>query len=141
MLADYDLADLLLGAQTIAMVGLSGNPQRDSFAAARYLQRNNYTVVPVNPNVSGPVLGAQPFARLEDVPVPVDIVAVFRRSEYALEVVEAAIACGAKAVWMPLGVVNEVAAQRARGAGLAVVMDRCIAVEHRRVSRYALAAA
>lgn len=141
MLDDYNLADLFLSAHSIAIVGMSNNVLRDSYAVGSYLKRNGYRIIPVNPNLVGPVLGTQPCARLRDITVPVDIVNVFRRSEYVSDIVTNAIAIGAKAIWTQLGVVDREAARRARAAGLMVVMDHCIAVEHRRVSRYALAAA
>jgi hypothetical protein len=96
------------------------------------MQRAGYRIIPVNPNETE-VLGEKSYARLEDVPEPVDIVDIFRRPEYVPEVVESAIRIGAKAIWMQEGVVHEVAAQQAREAGLQVVMDRCILKEHRRM--------
>lgn len=141
MINDYDLADLFVEARSIAVAGMSDDPSRASHAIARYLQRNGYQIVPVNPRLAGPILGVQPCARLRDIGAPVDIVNVFRRSEYMSDIVTDAIAIGAKAIWTQLGIVDREAARRARAAGLLVVMDRCIAVEHRRVSRYALAAA
>ena len=119
---------LLSAAKTIAVVGLSSKEHRPSYGVARYLQSAGYRVIPVNPNESE-VLGEKCYARLEDIPVKVDIVDVFRRSELVPEVVESAIQIGTHAVWMQEGVVNESAAERARRAGLFVVMDLCIAVE------------
>jgi hypothetical protein len=137
MLSDYELSDLLIGAHTIAVVGLSDKPERASHAVASYLKRHGYRIIPVNPNLHAPVLGEQPYANLRDIPETIDIVNVFRRSEYTPEIVEDAIMIGAHTVWMQAGVSNEAAARRARQAGLHIVMDRCIAVEHRRLSRYA----
>jgi uncharacterized protein len=119
---------LLSSAKTIAVVGLSSKAHRPSYGVARYLQSAGYHVIPVNPNESG-VLGEKCYPRLEDIPEKVDIVDIFRRSELVPEVVESAIQIGARAVWMQEGVVNETAAERARRAGLVVVMDLCIAVE------------
>jgi predicted CoA-binding protein len=119
---------LLSSAKTIAVVGLSSKTHRPSYGVARYLQSAGYRVIPVNPNESE-VLGEKCYARLEDIPEKVDIVDIFRRSELVPEVVESAIQIGARAVWMQEGVVNESAAERARRAGLFVVMDLCIAVE------------
>ncbi|KPV53721.1 CoA-binding protein [Kouleothrix aurantiaca] len=135
MLSDNEIRDVLQGARTVAVVGMSDRPERDSFAVARFLQRNGYRVIPVNPNLKGRVLGERTFASLQDIAEPVDIVAIFRRPEHAPAVVESAIAIGAKVVWMPLGIVAPAAAMRAKQAGLQVVMDRCLAIEHRRLMR------
>ena len=137
MLADNDTSELLTHAHTIAIVGLSDNMDRPSYAVASYLKRNGYRIIPVNPLLTGPVLGQQPYASLRDIKEHVDIVDVFRRPEFLPEIVEDAIAIGANVLWTQLGVVNKSAAQRARAAGLQVVEDRCIAVEHRRLARYA----
>ncbi len=135
MLSDNEIRDLLQGARTIAVVGMSDRPERDSFAVARFLQRNGYRVIPVNPNLNGRVLGERTFANLRDVCEPVDIVTIFRRPEYVPAVVDDAIGVGAKVVWMQLGIVAPAAAMRAKQAGLNVVMDRCLAIEHRRLMR------
>ena len=127
--------ELLTGSRTIAVVGLSDNPARPSHGVARYLQEQGYRIIPVNPQLTGPVLGEQPYPALEEVPEPVDLVDIFRRPADVPPVVDAAIAIGASAVWMQLGVVNEGAAQKAREAGLSVVMDRCTAIEHRAMLR------
>ena len=131
MLSDAEIKSLLQRARTIAVVGLSERPERASHSVARFLQRNGYRILPVNPNLRGPVLGEQPYASLRDIQEHVDIVDVFRRSEFVAGVVEDAIAIGADAIWTQLGVVDQAAARRAEAAGLAVVMDRCIAVVHR----------
>jgi hypothetical protein len=131
MLSRDQIRELLQSARTIAIVGLSANPDRPSYGVASYLQRQGFRVIPVNPNLGGPVLGEQPYPTLAAVPVPIDIVDIFRRSEFVSGVVDAALDVGAKAIWMQLGVVDEGAAARAEAAGLQVVMDRCIAVEHR----------
>ena len=126
------ITELLATAKTIAVVGLSSKPYRASFGVAEYLQESGYRIIPVNPNVSE-VLGEKCYARLEDVPEKIDIVDIFRRSEFVPEIVDAAIHAGARAVWMQEGVENETSAERARKAGLFVVMNRCIAKEiHKR---------
>ena len=126
------ITSLLASAKTIAVVGLSSKTHRPSFGVAKYLQSSGYRIFPVNPNESS-ILGEKCYARLEDIPEKIDIVDIFRRSELAPEIVESAIQIGAKAVWMQQGVINEAAADRARQAGMFVVMDMCIAIElHRR---------
>jgi len=114
----------------IAVVGISPRPERDSHEVARYLQSHGYTVVPVNPTVDE-VLGERCWPSLEEAPGPIEVVDVFRRSELAGEVVDGAIAIGAKAVWLQDGVIDTAAAQRAADAGLVVVMDRCMLRDHR----------
>jgi predicted CoA-binding protein len=126
-----ELRDLLSKARTIAVVGLSDNPQRPSYGVARYLQREGYEIIPVNPNLRGPVLGVEPVGSLRELGRPVDIVQIFRRPEYVPGVVEDAIAIGAGAIWMQLGIAHEEAAEKAAAAGLQVVMDSCMAVVHR----------
>lgn len=135
MLVDGEIRTLLQRARTIAVVGMSAKPDRDSYAVARFLQRNGYRIIPVNPNLTGPVLGEQPYASLRQIPFHVDIVDIFRRSEYVAEIVGDAVAVGADVVWMQLGVIDRAAAQRATAAGIGVVMDRCMAIEHRRLTR------
>lgn len=124
------IRDLLGGASTVAVVGLSDRPYRTSHAIGRALQGFGFKVLPVNPNLSGPVLGEQPYAAVEEIPEPVDIVDVFRRSEKVMPVAKDAVAAGAKALWMQSGVINEEAAAYARDHGLIVVMDRCIKVDY-----------
>jgi predicted CoA-binding protein len=114
------------------VVGLSHKRFRPSNGVADYMQRNGYRILPVNPFESA-VLGETSYADLEAIPEHVDIVDIFRRSEFVPEIVEAAIRIGARAVWMQEGVVHEEAAELARSAGLTVVMDRCILKEHRRM--------
>ena len=109
-------------SKTIAVVGLSPNPDRDSHRVASYLQRQGYHIIPINPNADE-VLGEKSYPDLISVPEPIDMVDVFRRSELVMPVVEEAIEVGASYVWMQDGVVNEEAAQKARDAGLSVVMD------------------
>ena len=128
------IPDILNSAHTIAVVGLSGNPMRPSNGVSAYMQRAGYRVIPVNPNETS-VLGEKSYRRLEDVPEKIDIVDVFRRSEYVADIVDSAIKIGAKAVWLQEGVVDEAAADRARTAGLGVVMDKCILKEHRKLLR------
>jgi predicted CoA-binding protein len=118
----------ILALRTWAVVGCSPEPWRPSHDVARFMIDRGYDVVPVNPNVDE-VLGRACHASLADVSVPVDVVDIFRRSSEAGRHVDEAIAVGAKAVWMQLGVIDEAAAERARAAGLLVVMDRCPAIE------------
>ena len=123
--------ELLKKYRTIAVVGLSSNPMRPSFGVTEYMQEAGYRIIPVNPN-EREVLGEKSYARLEDVPEKIEIVNVFRRAEEVPAVVESAIRIGAKVVWMQSGVENEAAAEKALAAGLVVVEDACILVEHRR---------
>ena len=124
---------ILTANQTIAMVGLSADPMRPSHFAAIYMQSAGYDVIPVNPRYAGQTILGQPvYAALEEIPRPVDIVDVFRRAEEVPAIAESAIAIGAKVLWMQLGVVNDAAARIAREAGLEVVMDRCVKIEHAR---------
>ena len=125
------IQELLKNSRTIAVVGLSSKLKRASYGVAQYLQSAGYRIIPVNPNEQE-VLGEKAVPRLEDIHEPVDVVNVFRRSEYAPEIVESAIRIGAKAVWMQEGVAHEQAAERARQAGLFVIMDTCILKEHAR---------
>ena len=127
------IADILHSARTIAVIGLSGKRYRPSYGVAEYMQKAGYRIIPVNPNETQ-VLGEKCYPDLDSVPDEVDIVDIFRRAEYVPEIVEAAIRKGAKAVWMQEGVVHEEAARRAAAAGLAVVMDRCILKDHRRLA-------
>ena len=125
------IAQILHDAHTIAVVGLSGKRFRPSYGVAEYLQRSGYKIIPVNP-LEQRVLGETCYPDLDSVPGPIDIVDIFRRSEFVPEIVEAAIRKGAKVIWMQEGVVHEAAAHRALAAGLLVVMDRCILKDHRR---------
>ena len=127
------ISDALIHSRTIAVVGLSGKRFRPSYGVAEYLQRAGYRIIPVNPHEAR-VLGEASYPDLESVPEPVDIVDIFRRSEFVPEIVEAAIRKGAKVIWMQEGVVHEAAARRATEAGLTVIMDRCILKDHRRLS-------
>jgi predicted CoA-binding protein len=125
------ILELLKKCKTIAVVGLSSNPMRPSFSVTEYMQRVGYRIIPVNPNETE-VLGEKSYARLEEVPEKIDIVNVFRRAEEVPPVVESAIRIGAKVVWMQLGIENEEAAEKAQAAGLIVIEDACILVEHRK---------
>jgi uncharacterized protein len=125
---DTELTKLLTHAKNIAVVGLSSKPARPSFGVARFLQRQGYRIIPVNP-AETEVLGERAYARLTDVPDAVDIVDVFRRSDAVLEVLEDALPKKPRCFWMQEGVINPEAAKRAAAAGMAVVMDRCILKE------------
>src|SRR5713226_4408808 len=125
------ILELLKKYKTIAVVGLSSDPMRPSYGVTEYMQAAGYRIIPVNPNETE-VLGEKSWARLEEVPEKIDIVDIFRRAEEVAAVVESAIRIGAKVVWMQMGIENEEAAERARAAGLMVIEDACILVEHRR---------
>jgi predicted CoA-binding protein len=132
---DPYLRDILTNVRTIAVVGASPRRERPSHGVMAYLQRRGYRTIPVNPNAAGATInGESCYARLADVPEPIDMVDVFRRTEMAGVVVDEAIAVGAKVVWMQLGVRNDAAAQRAEQAGLQVVMNRCPKIEHSRLA-------
>jgi len=123
------ISKILADCHTIAVVGLSSNPGRASHGVAGYMRRQGYRVIPVNPN-EAQVFGEKSYARLADVPVKIDLVDIFRRSEEAGKAVDEAIAVGAKAVWLQEGVIDDEAAERALAAGLLVVMDLCWLKEH-----------
>jgi predicted CoA-binding protein len=128
--ADADIKALLESARTIALVGASDRPDRPSYGVMATLQRHGYRVIPVNPQITGEhIHGEFVFRELAQLGDSIDIVDIFRNSAAAGEAVDQAIAIGAKAVWMQLGVVNEAAAARAEAAGLQVVMDRCPAID------------
>jgi hypothetical protein len=131
-MTDAEIRQLLSTAKTIAVVGLSSKPWRPSHGVSKYMQSRGYRILPVNPNLTA-TLGEKAYARLEDVPEPVDIVNIFRRPEAVEPIVDAAIRVGARMVWMQEGVIHRPAAAKARAAGLGVVMDRCILKEHRRL--------
>ena len=124
--------NLLRSAKTIAVVGLSSRRSRPSYGVSEYMQSSGYRIIPVNPNETE-VLGEKSWASLEEIPVHIDIVDIFRRPECVPEIVDAAIRIGAKGIWMQEGVVHDEAAGKARAAGLEVVMDRCILKEHRKM--------
>jgi predicted CoA-binding protein len=130
---DPDVADVLRRARTIAVVGASVEPGRPSFGIVRYLVGAGYAVHPVNPLQAGQVLHGRPIlAALSAVPDPIDIVDVFRRSDAIGDVVDDALAAGAPLLWLQLGIRNDAAVARARAAGMAVIENRCISVEHAR---------
>lgn len=124
---------ILRTARTIATVGLSDDPEKPGHKVPAYLQSQGYRVIPVNPNL-GSALGERAFGSVGEVPEPIDVVQIFRRSEDVGPIVDEAIAAGAKAVWMQVGIVNEEAAAKARAAGLDVVMNQCMKVQHMRWS-------
>ncbi len=139
-LSDTAIAAILARVRSIAIVGASNNPERPSYGVMKFLMARGYTVYPVNPGLAGQdVLGRRVYAQLTDVPVRVDMVDIFRNSEAALNVVQDAIAAkdklGISVVWMQLGVIHQAAADAARAAGLAAVMDRCPAIELHRLDR------
>ncbi len=125
--------DLITGilekCKTLAVVGLSSRPSRPSCGVAAYMQRHGYRIIPVNPNESS-VLGERCYPTLESIPEPFEMVVIFRQPQHVPAVVENAIACGARIIWMQEGITHEKAAERARSAGLEVVQDRCILKEH-----------
>jgi len=125
-----EIRDLLGRARTVAVVGLSDRPYRTSHAIAAALQSFGYKILPVNPNLKGPVLGEEPYECVADIPTTVDIVDVFRRSEKVMPVARDAVAAGAKVLWLQSGVINEEAAAYATEHGLTVVMNRCIKVDY-----------
>jgi predicted CoA-binding protein len=128
--SDDDIAGLLTEARTIALLGASDNPGRASYGVMKFLQQQGYRVIPVNPRITGEhVHGEFVWRELAQIGEPIDIVDIFRNSEDAAAAVDEAIAAGAKAVWMQLGVINEEAAAKAEAAGLKVVMDRCPKIE------------
>ncbi len=132
--SDEEIRILLSEARTIAVVGMSDKPHRDSHQVGRYLHNQGYAIIPVNPAIHE-VLGIPALPDLDSIGSEVDIVDIFRRAEYVPEIVDAAIRCGARAVWMQFGTAHPGAAARAAAAGLRVVTDRCIMVDHRRLLR------
>jgi predicted CoA-binding protein len=124
------IADLLKRSKTIAVVGLSNSPLRPSHGVSAYMQTNGYRIIPVNPKIKG-ALGEKAYASLLDVPEKIDIVNIFRRPEFVEEVVDQAIRLEVPAIWMQEEVIHQKAAEKARKAGIFVVMDRCILKEHK----------
>ena len=124
------IAELLRRARSIAVVGLSNNPLRPSHGVSAYMQSQGYRIIPVNPQIES-CLGEKAYASLLEVPEKIDLVNIFRRPECVEEIVDQAIHLGVPAVWMQEDVIHEVAAEKARKAGILVVMDRCILKEHR----------
>ncbi len=129
---DYELRKILTKSKTIATVGFSSNPQRPGYYVPEYLLNQGYHVIPVNPSLQE-ILGQKAYPDLLSVPEPVDVVQIFRPPDQVPAVVDQAIQIGAKAVWMQIGAVNQEAAQKAADAGLTVVTDRCMMVEHKRL--------
>jgi predicted CoA-binding protein len=129
-----DAIDILRTVRTIAVVGLSSKRNRPSFGVSAYMQQAGYRIIPVNP-AETEVLGEKAYPDLESIPEPVDLVNIFRRPELVPPIVDSAIRIGAKAVWMQEGVIHQEAAEKARAAGLAVVMDRCILKVHHKIAR------
>ena len=132
MNSDQMMKEILLSAKTIASFGLSSSDEKESYWIVSYLQEQGYRIIPVNPTATE-ILGEKVYPNLESIPDKVDVVQVFRKSEDVPPVVESAIKIGAKVVWMQEGIVNEEAAQKAREAGLQVVMDACMRATHRRL--------
>ena len=130
---DEEVREILKGARVIAVVGLSDKPHRDSYRVASYLQSVGYRIIPVNPSIAES-LGEKAYPSLGEVPGPVDLVEIFRRPDAVPGIVEGAIAIGAKAIWMQEGIAHAAAAEKARAAGLKVVMNRCAFKEHRRLA-------
>jgi uncharacterized protein len=124
-----EIADILNNSRTVAIVGLSTNPERPSFIVGKYLKEHGYKIIPVNPGEKT-ILGDTSYPDLAAIPEKVDVVDIFRRPEDVLPIVRQAIAIGAKAAWMQEGIVNEEAAAEARKAGLKAVMDKCMRKEH-----------
>lgn len=131
MSTNDEIGALLKRARTIAVVGLSDSPLRPSHGVSAYMQTQGYRIIPVNPTIHG-ALGEKAVSNLSDIEEKIDIVDIFRRSEFVPEVVDEAIKMGVSAIWMQEGVVHEQAAAKAREAGIFVIMDRCILKEHRR---------
>jgi len=132
MNSDKEMKEILLSTKTIASVGLSSSDEKESYWIVSYLKEQGYRIIPVNPKATE-ILGEKVYASLSDIPDKVDVVQVFRKPEDVPPVVGEAIRIGAKVVWMQEGIVNEEAAQKAREAGLQVVMDACMRATHRRL--------
>lgn len=132
MNSDSMMKEILSSAKTVASFGVSSNPSKVSNSVAKYLQDHGYHVIPVNPTAEE-ILGEKAYPDLESIPEKIDVVQIFRRSEDVPPVVDSAIKVGAKVVWMQEGIVNEDAAQKAREAGLQVVMDACMRATHQRL--------
>jgi len=132
MNSDKVMKEILLSAKTVASFGLSSSNEKESYWIVSYLKEQGYRIIPVNPTATE-ILGEKVYPNLESIPEKVDVVQVFRKSEDVPPVVESAIKIGAKVVWMQEGIVNEEAAQKARDAGLQVVMDACMRATHRRL--------
>jgi len=131
-LDEAEIRRILRDSKTIAVVGLSPKPERDSYDVARYLQQAGYKIIPINPRAEE-ILGEKAYPDLASAPEKIDVVDIFRRSEHVGPIVDKAIEAGAGTVWMQLGIINEGASQKATEAGLHVVMDLCILREHKRL--------
>ncbi len=131
-MSDKDLRGILETARTVAVVGLSPKPDRPSYGVAQYLQSHGYRIIPVNPGIPE-ILGEKTYPDLLSIPDPVDVVQIFRRSEDVPPIVDQAIQKGAKVVWMQEGIEHDAAAEKARAAGLLVVMNACMRMQHRRL--------
>ena len=129
---DQVMRDILLSTKTIASVGLSSNPAKESYGIVRYLKSQGYHIIPVNPTATE-IMWEKSYPDLESIPEQIDVVQVFRKSEDVPPIVDGAIKVGAKVVWMQEGIVNQEAAQKASEAGLQVVMDACMRATHRRL--------
>lgn len=129
---DKILREILNDSRVIAVVGLSDKPDRDSFRVAAYLKEQGYRIIPVNPKADE-ILGEKSYPDLKSIPEPVDVVDVFRRPEFATAIADEAIGIGAKTLWLQLGISNDEAAKKAEDAGLKVVQDACLKVEHSRL--------
>lgn len=129
---DKEMKEILLSTKTIASVGLSSNPAKESYGIVAYLKRQGYRIIPVNPTADE-IMGEKAYPDLSSLPDKVDVVLVFRKPEDVPPVVDEAIKIGAKVVWMQEGIVHEEAAQKARDAGLQVVMDACMRATHQRL--------
>lgn len=129
---DTLIKELLTHSKTIAVVGLSDKPDRPSYEVAQYLQKKGYKIIPVNPAIDK-ILGEKSYASLSEISESIDIVDIFRKPEFIPEIVDEAIRIKAKAIWMQLDLIDEEAAQKAKKAGLKVIMDRCLLIEHRRL--------
>ncbi len=125
---------ILREAKHVAVVGITDDPTRPSHSVPAYLQDNGYHIIPINPTLSGTLLGETIYPSLKEAPGPIDVVQIFRRSDAVGPIVEEAIAAGAKVVWMQLGISNEEAAAVAHAAGLDVVMNQCMRVQHQRLT-------
>ena len=132
MNSDKEMKDILLSAKTVASVGLSSNQEKESYWIVSYLQDQGYRIIPVNPTANE-ILGEKAYPDLSSIPEPVDVVQIFRKPEDVPPVVNEAIKIGAKVVWMQEGISHQAAAQKAREAGLQVVMDACMRATHRRL--------
>jgi hypothetical protein len=129
--SDAEALEVMRRFKTVAVVGLSTNPDKPSHFVPRYLQEEGYTIIPVNPTAQGEILGQKVYGGLRAIPSPVEIVEIFRPPKDVPPLVEDAIAIGARVIWMQEGIVNNAAAERAKAAGLTVIMDKCMMKVHR----------